>query len=135
MMRRIKSCVPTRTLQLIKVYNAIILPYFYYCSLVWSNCSEYLLGNYKKTQKRAARIITGRPYEIVTKEIVRELNWQPLADRCEKNKLMFIHKVKSNELPASMRNLFKIANNQYYNLHSNGNDNSNGFYKSQKQII
>ena len=61
-------------------------------------------------QNRAARIITDRPYEIATREIFRELNWQPLADRWEKNncKPMFMHKVKSNELPASMNNLFKV---------------------------
>ncbi len=92
MLRRIKSCVPKRTL--IKVYNAIILPHFDYCSLVWSNCSDYLLDTLQKMQNRAARIITGRPYDIPTKEIFRELNWQSLPDRWEKNKLMFMHKVK-----------------------------------------
>ena len=35
---------------------------------------------------------------------------------------MFVHKVKSNELQASMNNLFQIANDQNYNLRSNGND-------------
>ena len=34
MLRRIKSCAPKRTL--INVYNAIILPYFDYCSFVWT---------------------------------------------------------------------------------------------------
>ena len=120
MLRRIKSCVPKRTL--IKVYNTIILPHFDYCTLVWSNCSEYLLDKLQKVQNRAARIITGRPYDIPTKEIFRELNWQSLPDRWEKNKLMFMHKVKSNELPASMNNLFQIANNPNYDLRSNGND-------------
>ena len=68
------------------------------------------------------RINIGRPYDIPTKEIFRELNWQSLPDRWEKNKLMFMHKVKSNELPASMNNLFQIANNTNYDLRSNGND-------------
>ena len=35
---------------------------------------------------------------------------------------MFTHKVKSNELPASMNNVFKIANNQIHILRINGND-------------
>ncbi len=74
-------------------------------------------------QNRAARIITGRPYDIATKEIFRILNWQSLPNRWEKNKLMFMHKVKSNKLPASMNNLFQIANNPNYDLRSrNGND-------------
>ena len=100
MHRRImKSCVPTSTL--IKVYNATILPNFDDCSFVWSNCSGYLLDKLQKMQNSAARVITGRPYEIATKEIFTELNWQPLADRWAKNKLTFMHKVKRNELPAS----------------------------------
>ncbi len=73
-------------------------------------------------QNRAARIITGRQYDIPTKEIFRKLNWQYLPDRWEKNKLMFMHKVKSNELPASMNHLFQIANNPNYDLRSNDND-------------
>ncbi len=73
-------------------------------------------------QSRAARIITGRPYNIPTKEIFRELNWQSLPDRWEENKLMFMHKVKRNELPASMNNLFQIANIPNNDLRSNGND-------------
>ena len=35
---------------------------------------------------------------------------------------MFMHKVKGNELPASMNSLFKLANNQNHNLRINGND-------------
>ena len=73
-------------------------------------------------QNRAARVITGRPYEISTKEIFKELTWQPLADRWEKNKLFFMYKVKNSELPESMNQLFEIANNQNYNLRSKVND-------------
>ena len=35
---------------------------------------------------------------------------------------MFMHKLKSNELPTNMNNLVQIANNPNYNLRSNGND-------------
>ena len=58
--------------------------------------------NYKKCKTvLQGSLYTGRPYEIATKEIFTELNWQPLADRWAKNKLTFMHKVKRNELPAS----------------------------------
>ena len=35
---------------------------------------------------------------------------------------MFMHKLKSNELLASMNNLFQIVNNPNCYLRSNGND-------------
>ena len=41
MIRRMKAFVPQATL--ISVYNAIVLPYFDYCSLVWDTCNNYLL--------------------------------------------------------------------------------------------
>ena len=56
MLRRIKKIVPKTTL--IKVYNAIILPHFDYYSLVWDNCSDYLIDKLQKFQNRAARVIT-----------------------------------------------------------------------------
>ena len=57
MIRRIKKFVPQSTL--LKIYNAIVLSHFDYCSLVWDNCSDYLLNKLQKLQNRAARVITG----------------------------------------------------------------------------
>ena len=44
MIRRIKieKFVPQSTL--LKIYNAIVPSHFDYCSLVWDNCSDYLLN-------------------------------------------------------------------------------------------
>ena len=58
MMRRIKQSVPKSTL--VKIYNAIVLSHFDYCSLVWDNCCDYLKNRLQKLQNRAARIITGK---------------------------------------------------------------------------
>ena len=41
MLRRMKAYVPQETLR--TVYSALIMPHFDYCSLVWDNCSKYLL--------------------------------------------------------------------------------------------
>ena len=76
MLRRLKNCVPQTTL--IKVYNALVLQYFEYSSLVWSNCSDQLISKLQKMQNRAARAITGRSYETPSNEILRELDWKPL---------------------------------------------------------
>jgi hypothetical protein len=54
MLRRLKNCVPKTTL--IKVYNALVVPYFDYCSLVWSNCIV-ISSKLQKMQNRAARQI------------------------------------------------------------------------------
>ena len=111
MIRRMKAFVPQMTL--ISVYNAIILPHFDYCSLVWDTCSNYLL---EKLQNRAARVITGKSYEVRSDDILRELNWQPLVERGNDNKAVFMYKMKNGEYLANISNIFNVANNQAYSL-------------------
>lgn len=108
MLRRIENWVPKKTLT--KVYSATILPYFDYCTLVWSNCSEYLLDKLRKMQNRAARVITGRRiYDTPSYEILRELNWKPLGDLLGKNKVVFMYtKQKTTNYQQPLNNLFNL---------------------------
>jgi hypothetical protein len=117
MIRRIKKFVPQSTL--LKVYNAIVLSHFDYCSLVWDNCSDYLLDKLQKLKNRAARVITGRTYETRSKDVIKELNWQPLSERLNRNKCIFMHKIKNNVMPQSVIEMFKIKENQVYQFRSN----------------
>jgi hypothetical protein len=72
MLRFCKSFVSRNTLKMI--YNALILPHFDYCFLVWSNCSETLKLNLQKLQNRAARVITGVNYDVRSKQILLSLS-------------------------------------------------------------
>ena len=76
MIRRMKAFVPQSTL--ISVYNSIILPHFDYCSLVWDIGNVYSLERLQKLQNRAARVITGKSYDVRSGDILKELCWQPL---------------------------------------------------------
>lgn len=66
------------------------------CGLVWDNCSEYHLDTLQTLQNRAARVITVRTYEINSKDVLKELNWQPLIQGLKRNKLIFMHKIKND---------------------------------------
>jgi hypothetical protein len=46
------------------LYNAIVQPYFDYCSPLWDNCGIGLKDRLQKYQNRAARVITGATYDI-----------------------------------------------------------------------
>ena len=61
-MRRIKQFVPKSTL--VKIYNAIVLSHFDYCSLVWDNCCDYLKKQTSEITEQSGRIITGKTYEV-----------------------------------------------------------------------
>ena len=67
MLRRMKAYVPQDILR--TVYSALIMPHFDYCSLVWDNCSKYILEKLQKLQNRAARVITGKSHETRSSEI------------------------------------------------------------------
>ena len=107
---------------MIKVYNAIILPHFDYCSLVWDNCSDYLIDKLQKLQNRAARVITSKTYETRSCDVLKELQWQPLTERLKHKKIFFMHKIRNNKLPISTTNMFDIKTNLRYNLRSNNRD-------------
>ena len=62
LLRRAKSFVNLKTL--VTMYSSLVLPYFTYCSTVWSYDSCIHSNKLYKMQKRAARVITGSAYEI-----------------------------------------------------------------------
>ena len=131
--------VPISTL--IKVYNAIILSHFDYCSLVWDECADYLLTKLQKLQNRAARVITGSSYETNSEDILSELNWQPLKERFRIKKAMFAYNVRNNDkLPQSIINRFKTKDNSIYNLRNNYTDfvlnkTKNQFYEEKYYLF
>ena len=104
------------------VYNALIMPYFDYCSLVWDTCSNYLIENLQKLQNRAARVISCKTYEIRSREILSDLGWQPLGKRMKFKKVTFMYNIKHNNLNKSMKDMFEISNNEFHNLRSNAVD-------------
>ena len=79
---------------------------------VWDNGGNCLLQRLQKIQNRAARVITGKSYEVRSSEILRELDWQTLEKRRKCNKAIFMYKIKhTNEPPQCMANLLNVNNN------------------------
>ena len=108
-----KAFVPQSTL--ISVYNSIILPRFDYRSLVWDIGNAYSLEKLKKLQNRAARVITGKSYDVRSKDILEELSWQPLMERWgNNNKAIFIFKVTNGEYLENISSLFVVKNNDNF---------------------
>ena len=86
MLRRIKPYVLKCTLM--HAYNALVMPYFAYRS-VWDTCSNYLIENLQKLQKRAESVISGKTYETRSREILSDLGWWLLVERMEFQKSLF----------------------------------------------
>ena len=72
-----KAFVPLSTL--IMLYNAIVQPYFDYCSPLWNNCGTELKNKLQKFQNQA-RVISGANYDIRSAALLKNLRWQPLEE-------------------------------------------------------
>ena len=71
--------VPLPTLKML--YNAIIQPYFDYCSPLWDNCGMGLKDRLQKYQNLALRVITADTYDTRSSVLHENLNWKSLEER------------------------------------------------------
>jgi hypothetical protein len=90
--------------------------------MVWDNATNYNIQKLQKMQNRAARILTGSSYDVLSKELLRQLNWETLEERRGNKKELLMYKVKNGIAPDSIGNLFNICDNQNYCLRSNLNN-------------
>ena len=88
--KRVKPFVPPEMLKVI--YNALVQPYFDYCSPLWDNCGIGLKEKLQKYQNRAARILTGATYDIRTADVFETLAWETLEKRRDYLKSIFMYK-------------------------------------------
>lgn len=96
--------------QLVSLYNALITPYFDYCSTVWGNCGTVLSNKLQKLQNRAARIITTSRYEIRSTEILSTLNWCNLQTRRIQQKCTLMYKIINGISPSYLNEMFVPVN-------------------------
>ena len=106
------------------LYNAIIQPYFDYCSPLWDNCGIGLKDRLQKYQNRAARVITGATYDIRSSELLDNLNWKPLEERRNYLKSIFIYKILNGHTAPSLKEAFQFNNERHntYNLRNRDTD-------------
>ena len=88
MLQNAKKFIPRSSLQMI--YNALIQPYFDYCSPLWDICGKHLLNKLQKFQNLAARIIAGLSYEIDSTDALETLGWETLESRRQRMKSVFL---------------------------------------------
>lgn len=98
----------------INMYTSLVLPYFKYCSIVWSDGSRANIEKHFKMQKRAARIITGSNYEVRSRDVFESLDWEPIEQILKKREIITTFKALKREFPDYMTNMFKLRHNETY---------------------
>ena len=123
-MKRVKPFVRPDSLQ--KIYNAMIQPYFDYCSPLWGNCCYLFKDNkLQKFQNRAAGIIPGVNYKVNSADVLEFLGWETSEERRIRNKSVLKYKILNGYTAAlSLRESFtrvgKLQGN--YNLRDSHTD-------------
>ena len=104
--------------------NAIVLPYFDYCSPLWDNCGSALKDKLSKFQNRAARVITGKSYDVPSVDLLADLQWTPLEKRRNNSKLLLMYKIINGHTAPNLRNKFKFNYEMDcpYNLRNSSTD-------------
>ena len=88
------------------IYNAIVRPYFDYCSEVWDVFGESQSKRLQKLQNRAARIILNVSNDVEHTIALRALGWEPLQMEKKKAKAKIMYKLLNKMGPKSLTNLF-----------------------------
>ncbi len=120
--RRIRPFVSPATLKLI--YNAIVQPYFDYCSSLWDNCGIGLKDRLQKFQNRAARIISGATYDVQSVDLLEILGWKHVELRPNYLKSVFMYKILNNHTVPNLKTSFRLNNDcdNTYDLRSRETD-------------
>ena len=85
------------------IFNSMVLPYFDYCSHIWSNIDAKIKNIIIRLHKRGCKMILKVPKLTPTDDVLKELNWSSLQDRWNKNKMCFMYKVLQNDCPAYLQ--------------------------------
>ena len=121
-MRRVKSYVPSKTLQ--DIYNGLVMSYFDYCSPLWNTCGKGLQNKLQKYQNRADRAISGASYETRSTDDLESLGWESLQKRRLRNKAVLVYKILNDHSVPNLKQLFNKRNEAKtsYDLRNNQTD-------------
>ena len=91
------------------LYNALILPLFDYCDVVYANCNITEIIKLQRLQNRAGKIILQVPYDTSTHEVLNKLKWFYLTERIYYHRCVFMYKCLNRLCPPYLTSLFSSA--------------------------
>ena len=97
----------------IQIYNALIMPHFDYCSLVWDCLSGYLSDKLQKLQNQAPRIITKSPLDTNSDHLLSTLDWERLFLRRKEQKALMMFKSMNGLSPEYLQSLLSQRRSVY----------------------
>jgi hypothetical protein len=98
----------------IKLYHALIQPYFDYCCSVWDGLGENLSMKVQKLQKWTVRVITSSSYDTMSASFLLDsLQLDKLSLRRKKLKTNLMFKILNGHTPSYLQSLFSLRGTRY----------------------
>ena len=110
-LKQARRYVPQNTL--ITINKSLIEPLFDSCDVVWGNLNKPLTTRLQKLQKRGAKIITRKDYDVTSTTIFGELRWNDLETTRRKHIAILMYKIVNNRAPGYLIDLFEKSNSVY----------------------
>ena len=108
--RRASAYLPSSTQRLL--YNALVLPYLDYCSVVWHSCTKASSDRVERVQNYAMRVILKRPPRTNSESPRNDLGWTILHRRCEIAMLCQVHRCLHKRVPTYLWPKF-VTNSEF----------------------
>ena len=91
------------------IYNALVLPHFDYCSIVWVNCCKTLSERLQKLQNLAARILTSSSYDADARYLLQQLGWKDLITQGQIQVVLIVFKALNDLAPDYLSSLCLLS--------------------------
>ena len=116
---RIRHVLPRLALE--NLYTSMVRPILEYANILYNNCTLSIDRNIESVQRRAALICTGAYKHTEHQKLLSELGWHRLNIRRKLHQLCMIFKIKKNNAPQYVTNLFPNPVTPSYNLRNQTN--------------
>ena len=101
--------------------TSFVRPSLEYANVLWNNCLEGESDQLETIQRRAVRIITGGIIRSPSNLLYEEIGIETSKKRCEKNIVLFFHKIIHYNAPSYLLEFKPIPNPHRVNLRSANN--------------
>jgi hypothetical protein len=106
-LRQAKNILPEKSLTLL--YYAMFHSHLTYAIPIWSCCSDTLINDCFKMQKKAVRIITNSHYNDHTEPLFKKLEILPLPDLISFSKIQIMQRFSQGFLPTSFNSTWNLG--------------------------
>ena len=104
LLKYVKQFVQEETLR--NMYLSIVEPHLSHCCSVWGCCGDTILNTLQKLQNRAAKIVTGSPFDSSAAPLLQRLGWLSVDRLVHRETSTMVYKSLNGLAPDNLCQIF-----------------------------